>query len=267
MAADSIREAGVTPGRRDALKESRGTSLGTRPTRPPVLAILVILGILATSALFAGAAKRPDLAGAWKLDRDASDDPGSVMKEARPGSGFGGRAGGPGAGTRSGPGAGRGRGQGGGGWGHGRGEPGDAGLPEATEWFAALDTLEIVDEEPMLTITDAWRRRRLLYTDGRKIEEEHSHGGTTVVRASWKEGHLEVVSSPSTGPKTIETYAVAADGSQLTVTTTIEGGRRPALTFMRIYAPGGSAPGKAPSPGASPTPGPVRPGEDEDQSI
>jgi hypothetical protein len=233
--------------------------------------VLVPLFLIPAVALVAQTLKLPDLSGTWKLDKEASDDPSKVMREFRSpegGRSGGGRGGGMGGGGGTGMGHGRGYGGGGGGGGSWRGRRGgssDEGGPDMTEWFSALETLQITDREPTLTITDAHGRERVLYTDGRKSREEHSHGGTTTVRASWKDGHIQVVSTPETGPKVTETYAVAADGSQLTVTTTIEGRRSP-ITIQRIYDAVRPGAPKASPPGASPAPARSRP-DDDDQSI
>jgi hypothetical protein len=58
-------------------------------------------------------------------------------------------------------------------------------------------------------------------------------GGTTVVHAAWKDGHVEIRSEPEHGPKLVQTYAISADATQLTVTTQIEG-RRP-VTIRSVY--------------------------------
>ena len=87
--------------------------------------------------------------------------------------------------------------------------------------------------DPELRITDGLGRERVLYTDGRKIEEERS-AGTMKIRAKWKDGRVVVATTPEHGPKIKETYAVTADGSSMTVTTTIEGRGRD-LEFRRVY--------------------------------
>ncbi len=56
------------------------------------------------------------------------------------------------------------------------------------EALSALETLKISHSEPMLSITDAAGRERVVYTDGRVIEMERSHGGKTKVEARWKDG-------------------------------------------------------------------------------
>jgi hypothetical protein len=234
----------------------------TVPARS-VRIVLLALSLAPAGGLSGETPKLPDLSGTWKLDREASDDPENVMKEAGPFEGGGGGGGWHGGGLGRGHGHG---GAGGGGWhGGGPGESGERSQPDWSDWFAALETLQIQDREPMLTITDASGRERVVYADGRKTEEEHSHGGTTTVRASWKDGHLQVVSTPETGPKVTEAYAISADGSQLTVTTKIEGRRSP-ITIQRVYDSVRPAAPRASPPGVSPAPARSRP-DDEDQSI
>jgi len=233
---------------------------------------LVALRLGLAAGVAAQTVKMPDLTGTWQLDKDASDDPEKVLKEARSseggpgGGGPGGMGGGMGHGGHGGHGGGGGGSRGGG----DRGQQGDPARQDAGDWFASLQSLRIEHKEPLLTITDAAGRQRVVYTDGRKTEIERSHGGTTVLVASWKDGHVQVVATPESGPKMTETYAITADGSQLTVTTKIEGGRRAAVTIRRVYdsvkpgAPKPAAPA-APSP-SSPAPAPAG-GNDDDQSV
>ncbi|HKD16452.1 MAG TPA: hypothetical protein VKG23_01195 [Thermoanaerobaculia bacterium] len=225
------------------------------------------LGIALAAATLAGpqglaALDLPNLTGTWQLNKDQSDDPEKVMKDARSSGGGGGR------GFSGGGGGGMGMGRHHGGGGGGRGGNGDSSSGSSggfDERFAALETLTIEHKDPTLSITNAAGRERTLYTDGRKTEEEHSYGGTTAVTASWKDGHLEVVSKPESGAKITETYAVAADRSQMTVTTKVEGGRSGSYTIRRVYD--AVAPG-APKPNKAPTPKPAPPQDDgEDQSV
>ena len=121
---------------------------------------------------------------------------------------------------------------------HGPG-PGSGNEPGApgpdTEMLAALETLTISHSEPKLTIKDASGRERVVFTDGRVIEEERSHGGKTKVEARWKDGHIEIISKPETGPKVTEAFSITADGSHLTLKTKMEGGRAGTITIRRIY--------------------------------
>ncbi|HEY7112897.1 MAG TPA: hypothetical protein VIA45_08190 [Thermoanaerobaculia bacterium] len=201
-----------------------------------VLRCLAIgLGILLTrfSAYSGG---MPDLSGTWKLNTAQSDDPQQKFKEGAPSSGGSGN--GDDSGQSAPP---SGGGYGGGGWGghrggHGGGHRRGGGSGDSGQGPAALEgreTLVIKHADPQLTITDANGRERVLYTDGRKTEEERSYGGTTKVQAVWKDGHVEVTSQSEKGPKITQSYAVSADGSQLTVTTQIDGRRK--LTIHSVY--------------------------------
>jgi hypothetical protein len=182
------------------------------------VAALILLAAPGGRALAAGPS---DLSGRWKLNHDLSDDPREKMRES-------GEEGGSRRGGRAGFGGGR----------HGRfGGPrktpeGDASRRPSFD-PEALETLSIVHHDRELRITDAAGREHALFTDGRKIEEERSEG-TVKMRAEWKDGHIVVTTTPERGPKTVETYAVAADGSVLTVTTKIEGRGR-GFEYRRVY--------------------------------
>ena len=167
----------------------------------------------------------PDYTGVWKLNRELSDDPAQAMKEGRGSGGSSGSSGGW-------HGHGHGGRHGGGGAPDGGGS--DSGAPESYA-FAALETLTIRHSEPEITIVDAVGHEHHVTTDGKKVEEERSHGGTTKVAATWRDGRLEIVSVPERGPRWTETYAITADRSQLTVTTKIEGSRGGAATIRRVY--------------------------------
>jgi hypothetical protein len=187
----------------------------------------VIVGLVGVPGL--RALDLPNLTGKWRLNPNASDRPDEALREAQPsrrsGGGFHGHAGmGHGGGRRTAPsttspddGA--------------SGDPTGVGLGGRV----SMATLEIRHEEPRLSITDASGHERIVYTDGRKTEEEHSYRGTTKVRARWKDGRIEVTSVPERGPKITETYSITADRSQLLMTTKLEGGRVSDVTIHRVY--------------------------------
>jgi hypothetical protein len=54
------------------------------------------------------------------------------------------------------------------------------------------------------------------------------------MHAEWKDGHVVVTSALEHGPKIVETYAVTADGSALTITTKIENRGR-SFEYRRVY--------------------------------
>jgi len=197
----------------------------------------------------------PNLSGKWYLNKDASDSPDAATRDSQgSGSGSSSRGGGGGGGM--------GMGRHGGGH-HGRSSgPSDDGRASEDgsplrDAFQRTQILDIKHEEPRLSVTDAAGRERVFYTDGRKVEEEHSYGGTTKVTARWKDGHVEVTSASEKGPKVTETYAVTADHSQLTVTTIFQGGRRD-VTIRRVYqtTPPARAVPAAPQPTAPSPPAP-----------
>jgi hypothetical protein len=202
----------------------------------------------------------PNLSGKWYLNKDASDSPDAATRDSQgSGSGSSSRGGGGGGGM------GMGR-HGGGHHGRSSGPSDDGRLSEdgspLRDAFQRTQILDIKHEEPRLSVTDAAGRERVFYTDGRKVEEEHSYGGTTKVTARWKDGHVEVTSAPEKGPKVTETYAVTADHSQLTVTTIFQGGRRD-VTIRRVYQ---TTPPTRAVPAAPQAPEPTAPRPPADQS-
>jgi hypothetical protein len=200
----------------------------------------------------------PNLSGKWRLNRDASDSADAALKDAQAqGSssrgGFGGRGGGGGMGH--------------GGGGHRHSAPPDdsqSGSDDGSslrETLARAQTLEIRHEEPRLSISDAIGKERVVYTDGRKTEEERSAGGTTKVHARWKDGRIEVTSVPDKGPKITETFSVTADRTQLMVTLSFERRHGGEVTLHRIY----DAVRKDAPPPPEPSP-PPRPTDSSDAS-
>lgn len=189
------------------------------------LGVLIFLPIV---GLALPADVRGNLSGTWKLNRDLSDDPQQKMREARESGSGGGTRGGGGFGGHHGGG-----GRGGGFRGRPRGQEGEGGSGDAEVATQAFETLSIVHRDPELRITDGVGREHVLSTDDRKIEEERS-AGTVKMRARWKDGHVLVTTTPEHGPTLTETYAVAADGSVLTVTTKVEGRGR-SFEFRRVY--------------------------------
>lgn len=216
---------------------------------------ILVLGVrfALTPAVAAAPLPLPDYSGVWTIDRELSDDPSQALKEWRDSSS-------PPSSSGGSHGHGRGHGHGGG----GGGSAGDDAQAQSADprGFAALDTLTIRHSEPEITIVDATGRERRLTTDGKKIEEEHSHGGTTKVSAAWtEEGRLQIVSVPEHGPKWTETFAIAADRSQLIVTTKIERSHGTPLTIRRVYDSPAST-----RPAAPPDPAPPA-GEPDDDSV
>jgi len=130
----------------------------------------------------------------------------------------------------------------------GSGSSSDDTRSTAESYNAAMQSLRIRHQDPELFIEDAAGHQHALYTDGRKVEEERSFGGTTQLQAVWKDGHVVVTTQSEHGRKLTETYSITADGSQLTVTTKIDRQRGSAVEIRRVY--------DAVRPEAAPTPAP-----------
>jgi hypothetical protein len=218
-----------------------------RHLRIYAIAFRLALLLALTSSQVAGSGALANLSGTWRLNKDLSDDPQQKMKDARSESGGGGHSGG-----RHGGGMGHGWGGRSGGSGSGSGD--DAQRP-LEDMATAMQQLKIDHQNPAMTIEDGLGREHHLFTDGRKIEEERSYGGTTEIHAVWKDGHVVVTTQPEKGPRITETYVVAADGSQLTVTSKIEMRRGGSVEIRRVYD------AVKPLPAGTPTPGP--PGDDD----
>lgn len=129
---------------------------------------------------------------------------------------------------------------------------GRGGAPDGPDpdLFEGFETLMIEHREPRLSITDAAGRTRVVFTDGRKVEEESSSGGKRKVRAVWKDGHVEISSNPAQGPKWVSALAVSADRSQLRLTTRIDGERGTVITIHLVYEPASSKPRPSTTPPA-----------------
>jgi hypothetical protein len=206
---------------------------------------VLFAGIVATRESAPARAALPDLSGTWRLNREQSDDPRQMWRDA------GGASEDESEAAPSAPSGGS-RGRHAHGRSGGRADGGAPGLPV----LEGRDRLTILHEEPRLWIEDGAGRERVVYTDGREQSEERSRGGTTKVEALWKDGHVVVSSSPERGPKVVETYAVTVDRSQLTVTTTVAGRR--SVTFRSVYDAVREPPPTATPPAAS---------DDEDDGV
>ena|SRR5215831_14697605 len=211
-----------------------------KPRRAAAIAIRLLLFIPLASADVARSAGLANLSGTWKLNTSLSDDPQQKMKDANESGGGGGGGYGGGGGHRGGHRGGMGRG--------GSGSSSDDTRSTAESYNAAMQSLRIRHQDPELFIEDAAGHQHTLYTDGRKVEEERSFGGTTQLQAVWKDGHVVVTTQSEHGRKLTETYSITADGSQLTVTTKIDRQRGSAVEIRRVY--------DAVRPEAAPTPAP-----------
>jgi hypothetical protein len=190
-----------------------------------------------TACASAGVAKaHPDLAGTWQVNEDLSRIVQQEMRrsgENRP----------RGRGGMGGPGGRRPRG---GGEGHpggpGGGPPGGfpAGdRPEGGPGFEgsaeAMETMTIAWAAPQLTVTYPGDRKRVFWTDNRKVREERPDGRKIKTRAHWSDSGALYVITRTDGGKRTEIFEISNDGRRLFVIIGVEGrGPRP-MQFRRVY--------------------------------
>jgi len=206
-------------------------------------ASLAVLTLVTGGAFLAAAPPvHEGFGGIWVLNRDRGDAPGTPnVPDARgeEGGRYGGGYGG---------GGGRGGGRGGGGRGGGRGgadaggQEQDLGRREAIMNYMrtameASKQLTMVVHEDGVSITDAEGRVQSLKTDNKKIEERAENGLVKLSRkARWEGDTLVSEIDIDSGPAVVRRYELSPGGTQLEVSTTINGFRGGNPTkLLRIY--------------------------------
>jgi hypothetical protein len=198
------------------------------------IGMLTCMALVALAAGAADSAGQPDFSGSWRINQFMSEDPMEKMRESMQermrSAGMGSKGGGMGGmGGGSGGGMGRGGGMGskGGGMG-GRPDP-EAMQQRIRDLNLSADHIEIMHEEPLLTIRYADGRERRLYTDGREQQAD--------TKVKWKKrGKLVVNSTTELGRHITERYELAMEGRQLLLVTSIDGDdRAPSFKFTRVY--------------------------------
>ena len=99
-----------------------------------------------------------------------------------------------------------------------------------------IQTLEITHLEPELSIVFADGSGRTIYNDGREFSED-LEGGVLKTKGKWKNGaQLVLKSETANGAKITEIYELDGSSERLLVTVKMEGdGRRPDISFRRVY--------------------------------
>jgi hypothetical protein len=166
-----------------------------------------------------------DLTGAWKLNRDESDDPRKVMQQrggGNGGSGGGGRQRGgyPGGGY---PGGGYPRG-GSRGPGGGMGGESDEDRQRMQDVFRPPDFLTVTQKDGEVDFTDDRNHKRVFYTDGRKVKKSKD-AANEEFSAKWDDNRLVSEDKISNGRKIVRTIEVASSGRYLYETVRVENGR------------------------------------------
>jgi len=185
---------------------------------------------------------RTSIMGAWKLNRDDSDDPRKKMQEARGsgGGGYGGnrRMGGgyPGGGYPGG---------GGGGYGGRRGATqgeSDEERQRMQELFNPSNTLTVAEasKDVEVDLFDDRERKRALFTDGRKLQKSKV-ANYQEIAAHWDGKRLVTDEKNPRGGKMSRSYELSYDGTQLYETLHMTVGRNDAPLVIRyVYDASGS---------------------------
>ncbi len=180
---------------------------------------------------------KQSLSGSWKLNRDQSDDAHKKMQEAR-GANRGGRGGGPsggGGGPMGGgwpyPGGGRGGPYGGPRRGTG-GEQGDEDHKQMQDLFSPAESLTIAQKDAEVNLTDDQNRKRVFYTDGRKLQKSKDDKYQELA-ARWEGSRLVSEQSGSRGGKITRSFELAPEGQQMYETVRLDNSRSGSPVVIR----------------------------------
>jgi hypothetical protein len=177
---------------------------------------------------------RKNILGAWRFNKDESDDPREKLKQARDdrrngGGGYGGpRVSGPWPG--GGP---------GGGGGSGRRYPQDSDeadrLGDLVNPARELMLVRRTPDDPEVDLTDDRQRRRIFYTDGRQLRKQQDTSYEEIA-ARWDDDKLVTDEKGPHNGQLSRTLEVSSDGKQLveTVHVTDKKGNHP-ITVQYVY--------------------------------
>ena len=203
---------------------------------------LVVLTLVTGGAILGAAPPvHEGFGGIWVLNRDRGDAPGTANVPDAGGEGSGRRGGGHGGG---GGGGGRGGGHFGGRGGDGESAGQEEGLARREAIMDYMRTsmeasrqLTIVVHEDGVNITDAEGRVQSLKTDNKKIEERAENGLVKLTRkARWEGDTLVSEIDIESGPAVVRRYELSPGGTQLEVSTTVNGFRGGGPTkLLRMY--------------------------------
>jgi hypothetical protein len=187
---------------------------------------------------------RTSIIGAWKLDRDDSDDPRKKMQEARGSGGNGGYGG-----NRRMGGGYPGGGYPGGGYGGRRGGPqgeSDEERRRMQELMNPSNTLTLAEatRDVEIDLFDDQERKRAFFTDGRKLQKSKD-ANYQEIAAHWDGKRLVTDEKSPRGGKMSRSYELSYDGTQLYETLHMTVGHNDTPLVIRyVYdAAGSPAPG------------------------
>jgi hypothetical protein len=169
---------------------------------------------------------RTVILGAWKLNRDESDDLRKKTQEARGsnggGGGYGGRRGGMGGGY---PGGSR------GGYG-GRGRESDEERQKMQELFTPAKAITLSMTGAEVDLTDDQNRKLAFITDGRKLQKSKD-ANYQEIAAKWEGHRLVTEEKDPRGNKMSRTFELSSDGMQLYETLHMTVGRNSTPLVVR----------------------------------
>src|SRR5467141_3101337 len=182
---------------------------------------------------------RTSILGAWKLNRDESDDPRKKMQEARGGNGGGGGRGGVRMGIP---------GMGGGPYG---GRRGGGGQNESDQDRERMQ--EVLNPTRSLTVAEAKKdvevdvfddqaHKTAIFTDGRKLQKSKDNTNQEIA-AHWEGNRLVTDEKTPSGKKMNRTYELSYDGTQLYETLRLTRGRSDSQVSIRYVYDQANAPG------------------------
>ena len=185
---------------------------------------------------------RKTIMGAWRFNKDESDDPRQKLHQSQGSDnggsrgGGGGGYGGPRIGFPGGPIGGGGNGGGGPyGGGHRTSDDESARLGDLVNPVRELEVMQRNQDDPEVEMLDDREHRHMFYTDGRKIEKQKDPS-VEEVSAKWDGTRLVTDEKGPHNGKLSRTFEVSSDGKQLlqTIHITDSKGNHP-ITVNYVY--------------------------------
>jgi len=182
---------------------------------------------------------RPNILGSWKLNKDESDDPRQISDQSSNGGGNrGGGSSGPHVGIGI-PGVGIGGGGNGGHRGASQGES-DADHEKMQELLRPARLIQFsqkTEYDPEIDMTDDHDRKRIFYTDSRKLQKSKDPG-TEEISAHGDNKKLTTEEKGPHGDKLGRTYSLSPEGTQLWEEIRITAGKNGYSRTVRfVYDP------------------------------
>lgn len=172
---------------------------------------------------------KPNLAGAWKLNQDESDDPRRKTQQSSGNSGGGGMGGQHGGWGLGGP--------GGVGVYHGGGGHNQQAQDQAGSMMDEFSQLTIEQTDATVRVKDSGNQLVAQYpmsSDNSNDKDKDAKNNSS----QWQSGQLVVVTQGKHGGKITRRYTLSADGDQLFVTTRIDkNGSDTPVMFRFVYDP------------------------------